>query len=189
MNRPSSRLLRGCLLALGSAGTLTSIDASAQTTTSGLEEIIVTAQRRELNLQNTAISASVLSGDKLDRQGRHRSLRPAVRGTRRHDLGLRLRERVHHPRHRPQPGRHRRALRRRDLPRWRADARGLLPERAVLRHRQRRGLSRAAGHVRRQERGGRRGVHQHARPGPRGASAAACRATSAITAWPSSPAS
>ncbi len=65
MNKPNSRLLRGCLLALGSAGTLTSIDASAQTTTSGLEEIIVTAQRRELNLQTTSVSASVIGGDLL----------------------------------------------------------------------------------------------------------------------------
>jgi len=62
--------MRGCLLGLGCSGALISIDAPAQTTPSGgLEEIIVTAQRRELNLQTTGVSASVLTGDLLVDKG------------------------------------------------------------------------------------------------------------------------
>ena len=63
MNKPNSRLMHGCLLAMGCAGSLAATDAGAQSGSGTLEEIIVTAQRRELNLQNAAISASVLSGD------------------------------------------------------------------------------------------------------------------------------
>ena len=103
-----------------------------------LEEIIVTAQRREENLQRRARSPPpCCTGDMLENKGVNDLVRPAVRGAGGHDLGLRLRQRLQHPRHRPQPGRHRRALRRRDLPRRRADARRIFPERAVLRHRRR----------------------------------------------------
>ena len=69
MNKPDSRLRDTCLLALGCAASLAAVPANAQTASTGLEEIIVTAQRRELNLQNTAISASVLSGDAIGAKG------------------------------------------------------------------------------------------------------------------------
>ena len=58
---------------------LVSLDARAQDQTQtqaeetgeymGLEEVIVTAQRREENLQETALSATVLSGELLDAKG------------------------------------------------------------------------------------------------------------------------
>ena len=69
MNKPDSRLRDTSLLALGCAASLAAAPANAQTASTGLEEIIVTAQRRELNLQNTAISASVLSGDAIADKG------------------------------------------------------------------------------------------------------------------------
>jgi iron complex outermembrane receptor protein len=43
--------------------------AHAQTETSALEEIVVTAERRELNLQEVPASATVLTADSLARQG------------------------------------------------------------------------------------------------------------------------
>jgi iron complex outermembrane receptor protein len=51
------------LLALGCAAAIASLPAQAQ---EALEEIVVTATRRSTNLQQTAISASVLSGDLID---------------------------------------------------------------------------------------------------------------------------
>ena len=164
--------LRQALYVLAAAPLLHSSAALAQQATSArsdarLEEIIVTAERRTESLQSTAISASVLSGELLEDKGVTVAVRPAVRGSRRDDLRVWLRERLQHPRHRPQPGRYRRAVRSRDLSRRRPDDRGIFPERAVLRHRRDRSVSRPPGHIRRQERRGRRGVRQHQGSRPR----------------------
>ena len=64
------------------------------------------------------------------------------------------------------------AVRRRHLPGRRRRLPGLLPGRALLRHLQRRGAARAAGHVRRPERHRRRGLHHRER-------SARCTATAA----------
>ncbi len=55
-------------LALAIAATLAGT-AQAQTQTSALEEIVVTAERRELNLQEVPASATVLTADSLARMG------------------------------------------------------------------------------------------------------------------------
>ncbi|MGH8245884.1 MAG: hypothetical protein ACREUU_05570, partial [Gammaproteobacteria bacterium] len=54
------------LLALTCAASIISAEAYAQASSDALEEIVVTATRRSADLQNTAISASVLSGDVID---------------------------------------------------------------------------------------------------------------------------
>lgn len=56
-------------LAFAVAATLASAAVHAQTPTSALEEIVVTAERRELNLQEVPASATVLTADALARQG------------------------------------------------------------------------------------------------------------------------
>jgi iron complex outermembrane recepter protein len=43
--------------------------ASGQTTATGLEEIVVTAQRREENLQRAAIAVTAATGEELARAG------------------------------------------------------------------------------------------------------------------------
>ena len=52
-----------CALAAGGAGA-----QQAATTPSGLEEIIVTAQRREENIQNVAIAVTAFDGNRLREQ-------------------------------------------------------------------------------------------------------------------------
>lgn len=73
MNQHTSLLTRRWLLALGCTSSLAAVGAQAQTPRSGsasvLEEVIVTAERREVSLQTTAISASVLTGDMLEARG------------------------------------------------------------------------------------------------------------------------
>lgn len=72
-----STSFRSWLLLLSFVSVITSIDLAAQTSgTPGreasdlvLEEVIVTAQRREQNLQETALTATVLSGDLLKAKG------------------------------------------------------------------------------------------------------------------------
>ena len=61
--------MRKCIIAATSAlGALSVSTVSAQDTaapTSGLEEVVVTAQRREENLQRAAIAVSAVAGEKL----------------------------------------------------------------------------------------------------------------------------
>lgn len=65
-------------IAVLSAGTLLAITASptgwtqSNTTADTLEEIVVTAEKREVNLQKTAISIQVTSGEELRKQGKKR---------------------------------------------------------------------------------------------------------------------
>jgi iron complex outermembrane recepter protein len=56
-------------LAFAIAATLASATVHAQAQSSALEEIVVTAERRELNLQEVPASATVLTADSLARQG------------------------------------------------------------------------------------------------------------------------
>lgn len=56
-------------VAFAVAAALASTAASAQTQSDGLEEIVVTAERRELNLQEVPASATVLTADSLARMG------------------------------------------------------------------------------------------------------------------------
>jgi outer membrane receptor protein involved in Fe transport len=59
-----------CLAILPGAHALAQSSASEQTANEGvLEEVIVTAQRRETNLQRTALAATVLSGQELKAKG------------------------------------------------------------------------------------------------------------------------
>ena len=117
---------------------------------SGLEEIVVTATRREESLQNVANSATVFSAQDLQAL---RVLEP--QGPRRADAGAAREVRAERPRDRrvlPARGRHQRFhrhgrplgrhLRRRSVP---ADARHAQLRR--LRHRARRGAARPAGHA------------------------------------------
>jgi len=68
--RVTSAFLLNSPLAIAIAATLAGA-AQAQTadSASGLEEIVVTAERRELNLQEVPASATVLTADSLARQG------------------------------------------------------------------------------------------------------------------------
>ncbi|HEY8537968.1 MAG TPA: TonB-dependent receptor [Steroidobacteraceae bacterium] len=71
MNQRSSSGSAFCSrLAIAIAATLASAAQAQQTSTTGtLEEIIVTAERRELNLQDVPTSATVLTADSLAKQG------------------------------------------------------------------------------------------------------------------------
>jgi len=68
-----SRALRACLLAgtaaLTMAGQAHAADAAADDGAVGLEEVVVTAQKRETNLQDTPIAISAMGADQM--QARH----------------------------------------------------------------------------------------------------------------------
>ncbi|MBS0384213.1 MAG: hypothetical protein JSS00_02560, partial [Proteobacteria bacterium] len=53
----------------GAAAAQTTPDSNASATSSGDEEIVVTAERRTQNLQTTPLSATVLSGEDLANRG------------------------------------------------------------------------------------------------------------------------
>ena len=155
------------LLAMACSAALYGADARAQAqgaaANDGLEEIIVTAKRRSEDLQTTSISATVLNQDLLENKGvtdlfALQYAAPAVTVTQYGSANVFNIRGLG-----PEPGRHRRPIRCRDLSRWHADPRRLFPERALFRHGIGRGLSRPAGNFRRQERRGRRRVHQHQR--------------------------
>ncbi|MBI2969907.1 MAG: TonB-dependent receptor [Gammaproteobacteria bacterium] len=57
------------LLMLGCISFLIGVDVRAQSPTVALEEVIVTAQRRTTDLQSTALSATVLSGEMIEDKG------------------------------------------------------------------------------------------------------------------------
>ncbi|QIB65274.1 TonB-dependent receptor [Kineobactrum salinum] len=62
----STHLARGSVLAMAVAGTLGAAPAAAQRDTSfGLEEVVVTAQRRERGLQDSPIAVTAVTGDTL----------------------------------------------------------------------------------------------------------------------------
>ena len=128
-------------------------------------EVIVTARRRNENLQTTPLSASVLIGHRPRQQGRRptstrcSSRRPVDRREQ-----FRPGHRLQRPRHRQGRAQHPDRDRRHHLPRRRADLPRLFPGRALLRRRQHPGAARAAGHDRRPERDRRRGVRQLERP-------------------------
>ncbi|MBI2994473.1 MAG: TonB-dependent receptor [Gammaproteobacteria bacterium] len=65
MNAGNSVRVRIPLLALSCAVSMIAADVRAQSSGAALEEIVVTATRRSTDLQNTPISASVLSGDAI----------------------------------------------------------------------------------------------------------------------------
>ena len=69
----SSGALRACLLAgtavLAFAGSARAADAAADDSAVGLEEVVVTAQKRETNLQDTPIAISAMGADEM--QARH----------------------------------------------------------------------------------------------------------------------
>jgi iron complex outermembrane receptor protein len=77
MKRKDSILYRTWSAAVFTAVTFLSVGTSAQTTGSAaddqrevaLDEVVVTAQRRETNLQRTALAATVMSGDALKARG------------------------------------------------------------------------------------------------------------------------
>ena len=130
-----------------------------------VQEVVVTAERRATNLQKTPIAATVLSGDDLAKKGVMTVDQLQFAGAERRDQQLRPGQRFQHPRHRQgraqQPDhdrRHHLSRRHRHLP-------GLLPGRALLRHRQRRDPARSAGHLRRPERHRRRRLHHRQRSG------------------------
>ena len=145
-------------------------DATAQ---QGLQDIVVTAQRREESLQRAGIAIDVVSGDELVSQGLTSSARPRQARTvaerpvgrrRQHDLLPARRRQLH--RQRLQRSGDRVQLRRRlsrppDLDIGR-----------VLRSRAARGAQGAAGHALRPQRDRRRDQH-HARASPRPASSRA----------------
>ena len=64
---PAATTLATCLTATPSLAQ--AVDPSAAAVEGGLEEIVVTAQKREQNLQNLGVSVTALSGDDLRRMG------------------------------------------------------------------------------------------------------------------------
>lgn len=60
---------RATLLAASISAVLSQGVYAAETTSSALEEVIVTAERREVSLQDVPVSATVLTGDSLAEQG------------------------------------------------------------------------------------------------------------------------
>src|SRR6476620_10607770 len=71
MSDRDTRVTRAVRLALMCAAACTCVDAQAQSTgkSTGLEEIIVTAKRRNEDIQTTSISATVLPQDLLESKG------------------------------------------------------------------------------------------------------------------------
>ena len=145
------------------------------------QEVVVTAERRAVNLQRSALSATVLTGSDLLKKGvttvdQLQFMTPNFGDGEQFRPGQPLQ----HPRHRQGRRQQLRRLGRRDhLSRRRRQLSRLLPVRALLRHLQRSGAARTARHFRRPERHGRGGVHQRGRPQPRTATTATFKASMA----------
>jgi len=60
------RACREAALCIAGAGLLVSLPAAAQQATRGLEEVVVTAQHREQNLQDVPISVSAIGAQDLN---------------------------------------------------------------------------------------------------------------------------
>ena len=69
MNGINSVSRRLYILTICIAALCGSVNAFAQSSSAALEEIVVTAERRTQNLQNVALSATVLTGDMLEDKG------------------------------------------------------------------------------------------------------------------------
>jgi iron complex outermembrane recepter protein len=69
MKEPNTKWNRVCLVLLAGAAAAISTEARAETKSDALEEIVITSQRRTTDLQDTALSATVLSGEMLADKG------------------------------------------------------------------------------------------------------------------------